>query len=196
MKLTDEQRVQVVDNIPIVKYVMKKFFPYMKPWDDMYDDLLQTGYERLCWCVVHYCLIDKETCSSLANYAIRSCYFSMYNYYRENQPGRVGKRLNNGKYHISGYCTSLNEPVTGEDGCNTDFGEIIPDEYDAYDMYNMEDYLERVFIKASPVHGKKIFNMMKRGYTMRDVADEIGVTHQRIQYIKDKAYKLFLEMEV
>ena len=158
--MTEDDRFQ--ESLPLVKYTIKKYInPSADPSISM-DDTYQNGCIGLLKAVRSY---KGDHDHAFSTYAIR-CIFNEI----------VAKQR---KKHV--VTVSADAPVGDADGNQTTFASLFPSPDDQWQKLAQQQTLQEAvkYIRSSPAFSALLPALLKTK-TQRQVAAELGVTHQEV----------------
>ena len=142
----------ITDNINLVYYVLHKYYPY----SIADEDLIQAGMVGLCVAAERY----KQDLGKFSVYAVKG----IRNY--------MNLELKNRKKFANQISLSTEvKPGEEEDGKIT-LEDILPGD-EGIDFVDSDTYLSEL----TEVE-KRVVEMRRRGYTLRDIGAELGVSSQ------------------
>lgn len=173
--LTDSERTLVMENQKLVYAVVYKMVRSGKLSPRLVEDAISEGMIGLIQAAIYYDQSRGTQFSTLATVSIHRCIVMFFK-----------KEINQTKYD----CASLDAPI-GEKTGRT-LGEILPAKDDV--EQDAVRWLKEVIaeIPMDRVRAKHIEILMEyvNGRNMREIAEERGVSKQRIQYIISEAKRI------
>lgn len=165
MKLNDEQRKLIEDNIKLVYYSIKLVNGSVRN-----IDLIEAGYIGICKAALNYNVEYNNTpFATYATYCIKN---EVLNQYRHNNS--LNKKMNDNTI-------SLNSFVEIEDGKEIELIECIQDKKDQYKDFETKIYMKQIFdLLDKDEYAKEIIIGYINGKSFKEIAKEKNITYQAV----------------
>lgn len=184
MKLTEQQKELVENNINLIHHILKKY-SFIKPATQDYDDYFQHGSYGLCLAAQRYnkdkeVLFSTFACSYISGYILR--------YYRDFAQGpirRTRKQLNSKEQIQYVY---YNDTLINSEGGETEIIEELQlkDSDNCFeDDTNLEIDFDKI-LKKFKERDKQIIIFLKLGLTQKEIGQKIGVSQAQVSRTRKK----------
>lgn len=164
MKLNDEQRKLVEDNIKLVYYTIQ-----LVKGNINNIDLIEAGYIGICKAALYYNPYNNIT---FATYAISCIKHEIFHQYHHNSS--YNERINNN-------LISLNSFVKTDDESKVELIECIQDTKNQYDNFEIKSYIKQIFqLLNNDEYAKEIILGYINGKSFKQIAKDRNTTHQAV----------------
>lgn len=180
-RLTDEQRKLVEDNIALVPYMYTKLLPII-PNHISHDDVKSNGYIGLMRAAQEYDITGQTKFSTFACAGIRMYMMQVLNdiEHRYNVKLKTFTDLKPESYDAEADEWAVNTLLGTEDN--------------AYDEIEVREIYREIYEKAQLIDSEReLVARMLMGYTCKEVAIEQNVSHQAMDFRKQRAFRKLRE---
>jgi RNA polymerase sporulation-specific sigma factor len=180
MKLTEEEKKKVEDNLALVNYLIKK---YSFALNGSYDDYFQAGAYGLCLAVKRF---DESRGTEFSTFASMYIIGYLKRYYRDFSHGPVRpprSSFDNDNKPTYLYIDGLMNDETNDCFSGYDF-------IDAGEESKENEVITKIVFKEArnklKEREKDIFDLLSKGATQVKIADELKISQAQVSRIQKK----------
>ena len=183
--MTKEQQDLVNQWLSLPHYIMKKNFPKVDPNTEFYNDMAQEGLFAICLAATRF----DEDLSTFSTFAYSYCFGKMRTYYGKRMPFTISHRKGSG-YEFN-TIESYDYIKSNDNGESIDYLSLLESDCHDFDILEIEQLLNKSFLKASNKYGLDILILLHLGLNKREIGKRLNLSRVHVSRIIKKAKDIY-----